>query len=52
MGMLQAVICREDSLNFLFLTGLLKDKKQLRWFGEEETKDVRKTTKGIEKRGN
>lgn len=51
LGMLQATLLRQYNLNFLLLSGLQKDKRQLHSFCEEKIKDVRRKTKGIEKRG-
>lgn len=52
LGMLQATLLRQYNLNFLFVSGLQKNKRQIQCFCEEEIKDVRTKTRGIEKKGN
>lgn len=52
LGMLQAMLLRQYNLNFLLLSGLQKDKRQLQWLSEEKIKDVRTKTKGTGERGN
>lgn len=52
LGMLQAMLLRQYNLNFLLLSGLQKDKRQLQWLSEEKIKDVRMKTKGMGERGN
>lgn len=51
LGMLQATLLRQYNLNFLLLSVLQEDKRQLQWFCEEKIKDVRTKARGIEKRG-
>lgn len=52
LGMLQAMLLRQYNLNFLLLSGLQKDKRQLQWLSEEKIKDVKMKTKGMGERGN